>query len=52
MSSARYGICGRGDAMVADFRKTLDKFKVPAAEQGELIAIVGSTKPEIVVPGK
>ena len=36
------------DAMVADFRKTLDKFKVPAAEQAELIAIVGSTKPEIV----
>jgi len=36
------------DAMVVDFRKTLDKFKVPAAEQGELIAIVGSTRPEIV----
>jgi len=38
--------------MVADFRKTLDKFKVPAAEQSELITIVGSTKPEIVVAGK
>ena len=37
------------DAMVADFRKTLDQFKVPAAEQSELITIVGSTKPEIVV---
>jgi hemoglobin len=36
------------DAMVADFRKSLDKFKVPAAEQGELIAIVGSTRPDIV----
>jgi hemoglobin len=36
------------DAMVADFRKTLDKFKVPAKEQGELIAIVGSTKKDIV----
>jgi len=39
---------GEWDAMVADFRKTLDKFKVPAGEQGELIAIVASTKPEIV----
>jgi hypothetical protein len=28
---------------------TLDKFKVPAAEQGELVAIVASTRPEIVV---
>ena len=35
-------------AMVADFRKTLDKFKVPAKEQEELIAIVGSAKKEIV----
>jgi len=35
-------------AMVADFRKTLDKFKVPAKEQEELIAIVGSTKKDIV----
>jgi len=40
------------DAMVADFRKTLDKFKVPAAEQSELITIVGSTKADIVVPDK
>ncbi|MBI4481343.1 MAG: group 1 truncated hemoglobin [Acidobacteria bacterium] len=36
-------------AMVADFRKTLDKFGVPGGEQGELIAIVESTKPDIVV---
>ena len=35
-------------AMVTDFRKTLDKFKVPAKEQEELIAIVGSTKKDIV----
>jgi hemoglobin len=42
---------GEWDAMVADFRKTLEKFKVPAAEQGELIAIVASTKPDIVVAG-
>ena len=37
------------DAMVAEFRKTLDKFQVPAKEQGELIAIVESTKEDIVV---
>jgi hemoglobin len=39
---------GEWDAMAADFRKTLDKFEVPAAEQGELITMLGSTKPEIV----
>ena len=37
-------------AMVTDFKKTLDKFKVPANEQAELIAIVGSTKNDIVTP--
>jgi len=36
-------------AMVADFRVTLDKFKVPQREQNELIQIVESTKGEIVV---
>lgn len=36
------------DAMVADFRTTLNQFKVPAAEQKELIDIVASTKPDIV----
>lgn len=36
-------------AMLADFRTTLDKFKVATAEQGELVAIVESTKPDIVV---
>ncbi|HEX9654635.1 MAG TPA: hypothetical protein VGA99_13080 [bacterium] len=36
-------------AMVADFKKTLDEFKVPAKEQGELIAIVESTRPDIVM---
>ncbi len=35
-------------AMVVDFRKTLDKFEVPAKEQEELITIVGSTKKDIV----
>lgn len=39
------------DAMVADFRKTLDKFKVPPTEQQELITIVGTTKKDIVVQG-
>jgi hemoglobin len=36
------------DALLVDFRGSLDKFKVPAGEQGELVAIVESTKPEIV----
>jgi len=36
-------------AMAADFKASLDKFKVPAKEQGELIAIVESTKKDIVV---
>lgn len=37
-------------AMVADLRTTLDAFKVPVKEQEELIAIVGSTKKDIVQP--
>jgi hemoglobin len=37
------------DAMVADFKATLDQFAVPAAEQQELIAIVATTKADIVV---
>jgi hemoglobin len=39
---------GQWQAMATDFQKTLDKFKVPAKEQAELIAIVGSTKKDIV----
>jgi hemoglobin len=38
-------------AMLVDFNKTLEKFKVPATEKGELIAIVNSTKSEIVAAG-
>ena len=38
------------DAMVADFKVTLNKFKVPQREQQELITIVGSTKNDIVRP--
>jgi hemoglobin len=41
---------GQWQATVADFQKTLDKFKVPAKEQAELIAIVASTKKDIVRP--
>ena len=36
------------DAMVADFKITLNKFNVPQREQQELITIVGSTKNDIV----
>ena len=39
-------------AMLTDFGKTLTKFKVPAAEQRELVDIVNSTKTEIVTAGK
>ena len=36
-------------AFLDDFKQTLDKFKVPAAEQSELFAIVESTKEDIVL---
>lgn len=36
------------DAMVVDFKATLHTFKVPQREQQELIAIVGSTRNDIV----
>ena len=36
------------DAMVADFKVTLNKFGVPAAEQQELVTIVAATKLDIV----
>lgn len=36
-------------AMLVDFKKVLDKFKVPGQEQNELIAIVESTKKDIVL---
>ncbi len=36
-------------AMLADFKKSLAKFKVPELESKELIAIVESTKKDIVV---
>ena len=34
--------------MAAEFKKSLDKFKVPAGEQKELFDIVGTTKNDIV----
>lgn len=37
------------DAMVADFKVTLNKFKVPEKEQEELIGIVATTKADIVI---
>jgi len=37
------------DAMAHDFVEVLDQFKVPKAEQAELLTIVGSTKGDIVV---
>lgn len=36
-------------AFLDDFQQTLDHFKVPAAEQRELFAIVESTKQDIVI---
>jgi hemoglobin len=42
---------GQWNAMLADFKGTLNKFNVPAGEQDELIAIVGSTKGDIVIAG-
>lgn len=37
------------DAFLDDFQQTLDKFRVPDAEQAELKAIVTSTRGDIVV---
>lgn len=36
------------DAMVKDFVAVMDEFKVPKEEQSELLAIVGTTKGDIV----
>jgi hemoglobin len=38
------------DAMVADFKASLNKFKVPQREQQELVTIVESTRNDIVQP--
>lgn len=36
------------DALVVDLKKTLDKLKVPAREQGELLGALGGMRPDIV----
>jgi hemoglobin len=36
------------DAVIGDLKATLDKLKVPSREQKELLAIVESTRPQIV----
>ena len=51
MVSAHKGMNIRGpefDALVEDLVKTLDKFKVPAKEKGELLGALGPMKPAIV----
>jgi hemoglobin len=35
-------------ALVGDLKRSLDKFKVPAQEQTELVAALGAMKPDIV----
>ncbi|HEV8538054.1 MAG TPA: group 1 truncated hemoglobin [Bacteroidota bacterium] len=37
------------NALAADFKASLDKFKVPEKEQQELFTIIGSTKKDIVM---
>ena len=37
------------DAMVVDFKATLNKFNVPAKEQAELLDVVGGVKGDIVM---
>ena len=51
MKSAHAGMGVRGKdftALVQDLQKTLRKFKVPKKEQGELLAILGPMKTDIV----
>ena len=36
------------NALVEDLVKSLDKFKVPAREKGELLGVLGPMKPDIV----
>jgi hemoglobin len=51
MKSAHAGMGIRGkdfDALVQDLGKSLNKFKVPAREQKELVAVLGPMKKDIV----
>ena len=43
---------GEWQAFMDDLHQTFEKFQLPAAERGELIAIVNSTKADIVLPTK
>jgi hemoglobin len=36
------------DALVEDLKKSLDRFKVPDKEQGDLLAVLGPMRPQIV----
>jgi hemoglobin len=36
------------DAVIGDLKASLDKLKIPNTEQKELLAIVESTRPQIV----
>ena len=36
------------NALVQDLQKSLNKFKVPDKEQGELLGVLGSLKPQVV----
>ena len=51
MKSAHAGMGVNGNhfnALVQDLQKTLKKFKVPKKEQGELLAVLGPMKTDIV----
>ena len=51
MKTAHKGMRVRDEewnALVEDLVKSLDKFKVPEKEKGELLAILGPMKPDIV----
>lgn len=51
MKSAHAGMAITGaqfDALVGDLVATLNKFKVPAREQGELLSVLGPMKKDIV----
>jgi len=39
------------DAIASDLKASLDKLKVPAREQGELLGVIGSLRPQIVNNG-
>ena len=43
---------GEWQAMLDEFLNSLNKFSVPSAEQDELVAIVNSTRADIVVAGR